>query len=185
MKSRAFVFVVIFGIGAIAVGWVYESRLRPQPKQVELVVPDNIDYFLTQFTYRSMNPEGALDYEFSSPRLEHYPRDDTSQIEIPSLQIFRDPDRWQIESATGKFQHQPNLLRLQNRVIMRRLGDEAFALYTDSIRFEPDRDLVIIESPLLMQTVSGRIEADTASFDLADQVYRFNRARALYNNEQG
>ncbi len=185
MKFRVLAFVVIFGIGAIAVGWVYESRLRPQPKQVELLVPDNIDYFLTQFTYRSMNSEGRLDFEFSSPRLEHHPRHDTSQIDIPSLQIFRDRDRWQIDSNNGEFQHRLNLLRLQNRVIMRRYGAESFALYTDSVSFEPDRDLVTVESPMLMQTVNGQIEADTASFDLADKVYRFSRARALYDDDQG
>ena len=184
MKSRLMFFVVIFGLGAIAIGWIYESRLRPRVQQVELIVPDNIDYFLTNMSFSAFDANGRPDYEFVSRRLEHYPRDDTSRIENPSLQIFRDNERWQVDSETGEFLHRQNLLWLRNQVVMRKLGEQPISLYSEAMRFEPDRDLVASDTPVVMQSKSSRIEAEQAVFDLDGQVFRFTGARALYDDEQ-
>lgn len=180
MKTRLLIFVVIFGIGAAAVGWVYESRLRPEVEQAGLLIPDNIDYFLTNLNYRAMNTEGQLDFEFDSRRLEHYPRTDTSRIEIPSLQIYRDTDHWQVDAQRGEFQHRANTMRLQQQVVMSKSGENPLELHTESIRFEPDRDLVSTEASLLMRTRQSRIEADQGVFDLAARVYRLTGTRAVY-----
>ena len=118
MKSRVFIFVIIFGFGAIVVGWVYESSLRPSEKKVSLVFPDDIDYFLTNLHYRALRADGKLDFQFLSPRLEHFPRNDISRFEEPSMQV-----------------------------------------YTESISFEPDRDLVSTDSEILMVSPQTRIRA--------------------------
>ena len=122
MKSRLLIFVVIFGLGAIAIGWVYESRLRPQVEQAQLVVPDNIDYFLTNLNFLAVGDNGRPDFEFASRRLEHYRRTDTSQIETPSLQIYRDDQQWQVDSKIGEFRHRENTMWLRQQVVMRKLG---------------------------------------------------------------
>jgi LPS export ABC transporter protein LptC len=85
MKLRLMVLVIILGIAASVLGWVYESRLRSQDDKADLIIPDNIDYFLTNLRYRVMNSEGILDFEFNSPRLEHYPGTDVSNIDVPSM----------------------------------------------------------------------------------------------------
>ncbi|MCP4979970.1 MAG: LPS export ABC transporter periplasmic protein LptC [Gammaproteobacteria bacterium] len=180
MKTRIFAFVLILGIGAIAVGWIYESRLRPKVGRTDLVIPDNIDYFLTNLRYRAMNVDGALDYEFKSQRLEHYPRTDVSSIELPSVQIYRDANQWQIDALIGEFQHQDNVLNLRDRVVMQKQGDRPMQMYTDSLRFEPDQDLVSTEASILIRSKQSRIEARQAVFDLAAKIYRFNKTRATY-----
>lgn len=185
MKSRWLVFLLMFGFAAIIFGWVYESRVRPQVERAALAFPENIDYFLTNFTYRAVDDDGAPDYEFASPRLEHYPLTDISRIEVPSLQIYRDDDHWQIDARLGEYDHPVNTLRLSRQVVMRKLGGQPFELLTDNIRFEPDRDLVAIDSPVRMRRGTDRIEADRAEFDLADGIYRFSRARATYNDPNG
>ena len=182
MKSRWLVFLLIFGFAASILGWVYESRVRPRVEPAPLAFPDNIDYFLTDFTYRAMNEDGAPDYAFDSPRLEHYPLNDISQIELPSLQIYRDDNRWQIDAKRGEYDHPVNTLRLTRQVVMRKLGKGPLELLTDSVRFEPDRDLVAIDSPVVMLRGANRIEADRAEFDLAEGIYRFSRARATYDD---
>jgi lipopolysaccharide export system protein LptC len=182
MKTRLWILVVILGIGAIAVGWIYESRLRAPVDRADLVIPENIDYFLTNLRYRSMTPEGKIDFEFDSRRLEHYPRTDVSNIEQPSLQIYRDRDQWQVDALNGEFQHQDNLFRLRQQVVMQKQGDNPMQMYTESIRFEPDHDLVSSEAKVLMQSKQARIEADRAEFDLAGKVYRFKKTSAVYYN---
>lgn len=182
MKSRILILLVIIGIAAVVVGWVYESRLRPQVEKAELIIPDNIDYYMTNLKYRAMTVAGDLDFEFKSRRLEHRLHTDTSHIEVPSLQIYRQSDHWQVDSLQGEYQHGDNLLRLHDQVVMQKQGDDPLRLYTESIRFEPDRDLVTSESSILLQTRNARIEAEQAVFNLADKVYSLRKARAVYDD---
>jgi LPS export ABC transporter protein LptC len=183
MKYRFFIFVIIFGFGAIAVGWVYESSLRPGEKRASLVFPDDIDYFLTNLRYRSLKADGKLDFQFTSPRLEHYPRDDTSSIEVPSMQIYNDIDPWQVDALTGEYQHGNNLLQLKQQVVMQKQGPSPMQVYTESISFEPDREMVSTDSEILMVSPQARIHAERAEFDLARKIYRFSKTRAVYSHE--
>lgn len=181
MKSRALVFIFIFGVGAVAVGWIYESQFRPKVETAELMIPNNIDYFLTNINYRVMSPDGSIDYEFKSRRLEHYPRTDISQIESPSLQIYRAADHWQVDALQGEFEHNDNLLRLSHQVVIQKAGADPIEMRTESIRFEPDKDLVSSEASVVMHTMQARIEAEQAIFDLAGKVYWLTKTRAVYN----
>jgi LPS export ABC transporter protein LptC len=182
MKLRLLVLVIILGIAAIALGWVYESRLRPQDEKAELIIPNNIDYFLTNLRYRAMNTEGNLDFEFNSPRLEHYPVTDVSNIDVPSVQIYREADHWLVDALNGEFLHQDNLLRLRNQVIIQKQGSNPFQMYTESIRFEPDLNLVTSEAKVLMRSKQTQIEAEQAIFDLAGKIYRFNKTHSVYSH---
>ena len=183
MKSRVFIFVIIFGFGAIAVGWVYETSLRPDEKKASLVFPDDIDYFLTNLRYRALKADGKLDFQFRSPRLEHFPRNDISSIEEPSMQIYNDIDPWQIDALTGEYRHGNNRRQGNQQVVMQKQGPSPMQVYTESISFEPDRDLVSTDSEILMVSPQARIRAERAEFDLARKVYRFSKARAVYSHE--
>jgi LPS export ABC transporter protein LptC len=183
MNLRILVLVFVLGIGAIAVGWVYESHLRTKIERADLIIPDNIDYYLTNLHYRVMKTDGNVDYEFNSPRLEHYPRTDVSVIEVPSLQIFRARDHWQVDAINGEFVHQDNILHLRDQVVMQRHGNNPMQMYGESISFEPDRDLVTSDAKISMRTKQARIDAEQAFFDLAGKVYRFNKTRATYYHE--
>ena len=182
-KSRLLIFIVVFGIAAIAVGWVYESSLRPKEKEAQLVIPDDIDSFLTNMHYRVLNSDGELDFHLYSPRLEHYPHNDVSNIEAPSMEVYTTSDPWQIDAITGEFLHRENMMRLRQEVVMQKQGTQPMQVYTESIRFEPDRDLVTAESDILMINPQARIEAESAQFNLADKVYQFEKTRAVYHRE--
>jgi LPS export ABC transporter protein LptC len=183
MKSRFFIFVIIFGFGAIAFGWVYESSLRPGEKRASLAFPDDIDYFLTNLRYRSLKADGKLDFQFITPRLEHYPLNDISSIEVPSMLIYNDIDPWQIDALTGEYRHGNNLLQLNQQVVMQKQGPSPMQVYTESISFEPDRNLVSTDSEILMVRPQTRLRAERAVFDLAAKIYRFSKTRAIYNQQ--
>jgi lipopolysaccharide export system protein LptC len=183
MKSRMLIFMIILGFAAIAIGWVYESSLRPGEEKADMVIPDDIDYFLTDVHYRTLNKDGKLDFEFLTPRLEHYPHNDVSNIETPSMEIHRDLDPWQIDAINGEYRHADNLLQLTNQVVMLKKGRSPMQVYSESIRFEPDRDLVTSDSEILMVSPQARIRAQRAEFDLARKIYRFNKTRAVYQHE--
>lgn len=122
-----------------------------------------------------------MDYEFDSRRLEHYPGTDISQIEIPSLQIYRATDHWQVDALQGEIEHLDNRLRLRHQVVMQKAGANPVEMRTESIRFEPDQDLVSSETSVVIRTKQARIEAEQAIFDLAGKVYRLTKTRAVYD----
>ena len=183
MKSRLIILIVVLGVGAVLIGWIYESKLRQQVQPRELVVPDNIDYFLANLDYRAIDADGRLEYEFRSPRLEHYPRGDLSLIQTPSLQIHGHRDNWQVDAQEGEFQHGDNLLTLRRDVVMNRDGTDPLRLSTESIRFDPDRSLVSTDTEVVIETRHGHIKAARASFDLAAGIYRFTNSTAIYGND--
>jgi hypothetical protein len=73
-------------------------------------------------------------------------------------------------------------LRLRNQVVIQKLGDNPFQMYTESIRFEPDLNLVTSEAKVLMRSNQAQIEAEQAIFDLAGRIYRFNRTHSVYRH---
>ena len=184
MNLRVIISVIVFGVVAVALGWIYESRFKSQESNIELIVPNNIDYFLTHLDYRVSNAEGNLDYEFSSPRLEHRPSTDVSHIVSPSLQIYRDSGQWQVDSEQGQFQHRNNILMLLQNVVLQKLGNDPLQLTTQVIQFEPDRDLATMPEKVLILSNSARIEAEQATFNLASKVYLFQKARTVYSNDK-
>jgi lipopolysaccharide export system protein LptC len=183
MNLRLLILVAIFGFAAVAVGWVYERSLRAPEEKADLVIPDDIDYFLTNMNYRALNAEGKLDFEFHTPRLEHFPLGDVSRIQVPSMLIQTDSGPWLVESLAGEFQHADNLLRLTRQVVMQKHGESPMQVYSESIRFEPDRELVTAEGDTLMVIPQARIRADFAVFDLARKIYKFTRTRSVYKYE--
>lgn len=183
MKPRILLSVLALGLAAIAAGWIYESRQKSVDADSEIEIPDNIDYYLTGMTLRAMNDDGRLDYSFSSPRLEHRPRNDTSYLETPSLQIFRNDEQWQVDSQQGRFQHEQNIMLLNRRVVMERAGPDALRLTTQSVRFEPDQDRVTVDSPLTVVSGGTRIEAQSAVFDLDRQIYSMQKTSAIYHHD--
>lgn len=184
MKIRTYTLILLLGLSAIIVGWLYESRVRSVAEQAELLIPDNIDYFMTQLNYRSMTAAGTPDFAFQSPRLEHHPVTDISHIQVPSVQIFRSPDPWLVDALKGEYQHRDNVLRLIDQVVMRREGSEPIEIQAERMRFEPDIDLVTSESNIVMQNPRSRTEAEHAVFNLAERVYRLRNARTIYDNDQ-
>jgi len=102
-----------------------------------------------------------------------------------SMQIQTNTDPWLVDSLAGEYQHANNLLRLTRQVVIKRNGESPMQIYTESIRFEPDRELVTAESETLMVIPQARIRADFAEFDLARKIYRFTRTSSVYNNEKG
>ncbi len=89
MRPLLLVVVFIAVVGAVAVGWVYESKSKTTTQRPELEIPTDIDYFLTELNYRIFNRAGSLDYQLQSPYLEHFIRDDVSRVKQPVVEVYR------------------------------------------------------------------------------------------------
>ncbi len=184
MKLSSIVLVLGAGIIAIVIGWIYQSQNKPAENRTELEIPIDIDYYLSQLTYRAMAKSGALDYELRSPYLRHYRRDDISRIDTPEIDIYRNDQHWQVEANTAEILHQENILYLKDDVLMQRQSGDAMQLRTKLLRFESDNDLIIGEQGVTITGKNTNIDADGAVFELDKNLYSLTNAKAVYYYEK-
>lgn len=179
-----FLLVLAAGMLAIVVGWVYQAQLKESEiPTAGLEIPDNIDYYFTDMTYRAMKDNGEPDYLFKSPRLEHLVRGDTSLIETPEVIIFDNGSRWQVSAEQGQLFHQTEVLQLEREVIMKKDGDDPLRLQTEIAVFEATEETVNFPQSVLMSSTDASISAGSATFDLKNNVFRFNQTRTVYQDE--
>jgi len=183
MRPYYIIFVIVIIIGAIAAGWVYESRSKLATARPDLKIPTDIDYFLAEVKYQLFNKSGILDYQLYSPYMEHFPLNDISHIKYPIVNVYRENGDWNVEAHSGELMHQQNLLQLSNNVVVKRLGANAMRISSESMLFEPDRSRITSEINVVIESDNSRISGDMAVFDLHNQVYSVKNTRSVYNHE--
>ena len=180
VRPLTIIMVFITVLGAIAVGWVYESRSKNNLARPELEIPTNIDFFLSQLNYRVFNSSGGLDYQLQSPYLEHFIKNDISRIEQPVIRVYRDSGDWRVEALRGAILHRQEWVQLDDDVVMQKMGAESIRVRSDNIIFKPDQDQVSPKTTVIIESNGARITGDQAIFDLRNGVYSLNNTRAIY-----
>ncbi len=180
MKPLTLIAIVIAVLAAIAVGWVYESNSKKALVRAELEIPTDIDFFLSQMDYRVFDKSGNLDYRLQSPYLEHFIRDDISRIQKPMIRVFRDTAEWRLEAGSGEILHQQEWLQFDDRVVLKKLGENAIQIRSESMLFKPHQDLLSIESSVIIESDGAKISGDNAVFDLGNEVYSLKNTKAIY-----
>lgn len=180
MKAPVITVVAIATIAAIAMGWFYEPKTTASRPDLE--IPTDIDYFLSEFQYKSMNDQGNLDFEMQSPYLEHLTVANISLIDKPTMQIYRDADDWQIESLSGKLFHEQNSLLLEENVVMRREGSNPLQVRSEVMLFQPDLDLISARKTIQIKSDTAIIHGSEAIFNLKNKVYTLKNTKGIYHH---
>lgn len=181
MKAPIIAMIAVAIMAAIAMGWFYESEIAVSRPDLE--IPTDIDYFLSEIEYKSMNDQGNLDFEMQSPYLEHLIIANISLIDKPTMQIYRDEGDWEIESFTGQLFHEQNSLLLEDNVVMRREGVNPLQVRSEVILFQPVLDLISASKAIQIKSDTAIIHGSEAVFDLKNKVYRLKNTKAIYYSE--
>ena len=165
---------------AVAVGWIYEASSKRTLVRPELEIPTDIDFFLSQMNFRVFDKTGSLNYQLQSSYLEHFIKDDISRLQQPVIRVYRTGGDWQVEALSGDILHQQEWLRLDDNVLMQKMGADPIQVRTESMLFKPDQDLVAIDAKLTIESDSAKISGDNAVFDLGNESYSMKNTRAIY-----
>jgi LPS export ABC transporter protein LptC len=176
--------LIVAGIAiALTVGWFIDKRPSPVSEN-ELQVPDNIDYYLEALTYRSYDSDGNLQYLLSSPRLEHFIREDRSVITHPDINYFETPAEWHIKAQQGSLQHADERLTLQNDVVVKRMNSqEPLTLYSNYMQLDPRNDLANFPQPIEVKSPGLHLQAQSAMLNMKSNQHQFHRVNAIYRRE--
>jgi LPS export ABC transporter protein LptC len=184
LNFRIIFAALLAGLLAVFSGWFYETQSVEPKRLADQDFPVEIDYFLKKVSIRVTSQTGSLDYILNSPYLEHLNVEDISRIQDPDVRVYRNRDNWQVSADKGELFHQINWLQLQNNARLQRVSGDLFEVTSNSLLFEPDRDLVAANEALIMKTKGAEIHAEQAVFDLTQKIYRLQKTIAIYNNDK-
>jgi len=169
---------------AIGIGWFYDRKLEPATTDA-LLLPDNIDYYLSKVNYRAMNLQGTIHYQLRSPYLEHYIREDTSHIQQPDIQLNGEVSAWQIRATKGILKHTEEIFELKQKVEMLRDSIvDPMRLNTELMVLRPQTNLVEIPSALTLISSQLQLQASSAMLDIDKNRYQFTRVKATHHSRK-
>lgn len=180
MKPSSFIFAAFAVIAAVAVGWIYQSRIQPVISTDSREMPMDIDYYLAGINYRVMSKAGKLEYDLQSPYLEHYKLEDVSRIEAPRMNIYR-KQLWRAQARTGELLHRNETLNLIEDVTFERKGDNPLKMEAALMIFDIDRNTLSGHDGVQITARNSKIKANSAVFDLERDVYSLNNTTAVYH----
>lgn len=81
------------------------------------------DYYLETFTLTAMTPSGRPDHRLDATRMEHFPDDETSELERPHMVFYRPAGpAWHVDAERGWVGPDGDTVRLLGRVDITRDG---------------------------------------------------------------
>ncbi len=182
--SGRILLVIGAGLMAIMAGWLYQEQLQQRElPTADLEIPDNIDYYFTDMTYRVVKDTGETAYRFESPRLEHHLRGDTSFIQQPAMTIFRDDDVWTVHAQTAELKHETEVMHLAQQVKMQKQGEEPLQLESERAIFASRDETITFPDAVQVISNDAEISAASAVLDMKNNVYHLKQTRTVYRDE--
>lgn len=180
MRIRHLFLVLLLIIGALGIGWFYDTRtalLTENPLQA----PKNVDYYLSKVNYIAMNKLGRIRYRLQTPYLEHYIEQDISDIQQPIIDYHNNRDKWHVTAHKGSLQHTTEIFKLTQQVSLTRLNPlQPMQLDTELMIFTTLMEQIEMPQPVTVTTDKLHLKADNAWMDLSKNRYKFNQVKATY-----
>ena len=157
------------------------DEVRPQAARTEP------DYFIEDFSYTRLAPNGKAQYLITGKKLVHYPADDSSVIERPTVRSFSAKSSpMTLRAQRAKIAKQQRELHLYDDVRLERpqaRGDDSLVVESDYMLVLPDDDLVKTNHPVVMRVGDSRLAgtgmvADNAKHQLTLQ----NKVSGFYES---
>jgi len=142
--------------------WALEITRRSAGDTREPTVRTEPDYFIEDFTYTRMSVSGKAQYVISGKKLIHYPKDDSSTVEQPSMRSYsslRDP--LTLRSRSAKITADQKELHFYDDVILERpqtRGTESLRVDSDYMLALPKQDIVKTDRKVLIRLGTSRME---------------------------
>lgn len=180
MKGSYLLTVIIIISAALGIGWFFDEKKATEAINT-LEVPDNIDYYLSNLKYRSMNPQGTLHYQLETPYLEHYILQNSSQLQQPRMQFNGENSSWFISAESGNLLHAEQQFTLHQQVELKRNSSrQPMQLNTDLMILKAHNNLIQIPQKMLLNTNNMNLKAGSAELNINQNRYKFKQVKATY-----
>ena len=119
------------------------------------------DYFIEDFSYTRLAPNGKAQYLISGKKLIHYPADDSSVVELPSVRSYSDKrSPMTLHAKRARLTKDQRELHLYDNVRLERpqtRGSESLLIESEYMLALPDEDLVKTDKEVVVRLGSSRL----------------------------
>lgn len=162
MPLRADKGLVVVTVAVLStLSWWFPFRMGPAPTETPAMAETRHipDFFLTEFDLTSMDITGAPRYRLQAQTMTHYVDDDTADMTLPRMTLFRaDAAPWQASAGQGWVASQGEMVRLREDVVIERPASAAaqrLEIRTDEMRVWPAKEYAETERPVALRSDLG------------------------------
>jgi len=150
--------VLLVGFSA----WLQNLFESDEEKKARVAQRHDPDYFMEDFVLTTMGNDGKPKHRISAPFMQHFPDDDTTELNSPSILMFRKSGPpWLIKSDRGSFTSGGELVFLSGNVtISRKSGptNKPVQLFTDTLKIHPKTEFAETDSRVVMKSPTQTTE---------------------------
>lgn len=158
---RYLVLAIVVGIGVLAALAVGYWNIRPASFQPDPLVidPRQPDFFMENARIRQLNAQGTVSYELTTERATHLASDESTLLEEPYLEFYREGESqpWELTARHGQAERGGDRVRLTEQVeLQQQLPDrELTRLTTELLDVYPQRDYAETDQPVRIEAANG------------------------------
>jgi lipopolysaccharide export system protein LptC len=163
--------VVLAVVGLSTLSWWMPIEQAPVTTLVTAPEKRHIaDFFLMDFDLTTMNAAGRPRYDLQADWMQHYSDDDTSQLTMPRLTVYRPAaPPWRVRADQAQVAAGGESVLLRDDVKVRRMAKDrrdALELTTSVLRVMPDKEYAETDQPVTVVTDLGVTRAIGMEADL-------------------
>jgi lipopolysaccharide export system protein LptC len=182
---RLWLLVLLVGLGALASYWVLEI-VRSHNTVATDEVRTRPDYWVDNFNFVKMLPNGKNDYRIVGTKMVHFPSDDHAEVTLPVITNL-DPDRLPMTSRSERatvtnISNQPESdVHMYEKVVVDRpktlqadhlqLNTEYLLLHPDKHTMETNLPVEILSGDMTTTGVGMKANNDTQQMEIFADVY--------------
>ncbi|AON56352.1 LPS export ABC transporter periplasmic protein LptC [Herbaspirillum seropedicae] len=184
-RIRIGVILVLLIGAALGSLWVLQSMRAAGDQQAAQRPRGKPDYYLENFSYVKMGPNGLPRYDMSGVKMVHYPTDDSFEITKPvvhnldqgkpPMELYSDTARVTDEQTQIHMYGNANAIRAPYK------GREQMRVVSDYLLLLPDDEIVKTDKPVAMTMGTTRLNGVGMVANNATQVVQlFGNVRGYY-----
>lgn len=178
--------VVLAVIGLSTLSWWMPGEQGPVTKLVSEPESRHVpDFYLTDFDLTTMNAAGRPRYYLQAKWMQHYADDDTSQLLMPVLTVYRPGQpSWRVSAKRADVTTGGESLLLQDDVKMWRMTAEkrdALEVDTSMLKVIPAKQYAETDRPVTITADLGVTQAIGMRADLKQRYFQLlHQVRGVY-----
>ncbi len=140
MSKLYYIIVLIVVLTIATLTYKLSSSIDKSPETADPSLRHDPDYFISVFNATRYDKSGTASYNLSAQHLEHFPDNDTIEVQHPVVKIFDKTEPvWQASSTNGVGYKNTEILHLSGNVKIERQSpnpDQRLLLETDKLHID-------------------------------------------------
>lgn len=155
-SNSPFIVKLLLPLLAIITLWLLFSEDTEKKTSEQKTISHTSDYAMSNFTMTVMNELGKPSRIITGKEMQHYPEDDSTEIDDPIAEIIEEgKDTWLISSNKAYTQGKGDDILLTGNVIITQKDNKAVELRTEKLNLDTLHDTAYTDLAVSMKSPHG------------------------------